>query len=739
MKSRLSFQVNYKNGFIILAVIVGFLMPFLSVDYSQTEDQRFHQEHGKRLLDYYKGISDVSLYSPLDDQGNFVDVVQSVENEHRGMNIFGGFFDLLSNFLHQFFPSSGIYEFRNIISSLFGLLLFVFCGLIGKEIGGWRAGIISFISIVLTPYLFGQAMTNPKDIPFAAFYIFSVFHIIKLLKELPKITLKRVGLLAFNFSLLINVRLLGLVVLPLFFCVTFIWWLLKHHEEKYKNIVTKNTLFFGLKILGIGALSYFSVFIFWPYIQTKPLTGVVELFVKLKDFKGFTSIQLFEGQWGNSHDVPWYYMIKSLLFLVIPIHVLIGYFLIPIYYVEKSKKEILLFSFVLFSGLIPLGLIVLGEPNSYDNGRHFMFILPPIITSVAVSYNGILNKITNKKHLIAAYVGIMLFLLEPLFFTLRNHQLQSLYFTPVIGGVKGAFKNYEIDYWGVGIKPAIEWLENNVGSIETPARVRLFYGEQLKLKYYAENIPNLDYVVAHKESKNWDYSVVMLSEAKLYKSLLDNWPPENTVYEVKVDDLAICVVTKNNYKIDEVLLLENQLKTLPSADGYVQLSLLHFNKANYFKTIEASLKAIQLDPLNVVAYNNLGVSYNMLLMYSKAKVVLEKALEINPNFQLAINNLNVSKEGVQKREGQLLTEKEYLTLSYNYFQNKDFLSCIKASEELLLKNPGSVSAYNNICSSYNNLGEWEKAIKACEKALQINQNFDLAKNNLKWAQEKLKK
>jgi len=45
------------------------------------------------------------------------------------------------------------------------------------------------------------------------------------------------------------------------------------------------------------------------------------------------------------------------------------------------------------------------------------------------------------------------------------------------------------------------------------------------------------------------------------------------------------------------------------------------------------------------------------------------------------------------------------------------------------------AAYNNICAVYNGLHEWDNAIRACSKALELNPNFRLAKNNLSFAQK----
>ena len=48
-------------------------------------------------------------------------------------------------------------------------------------------------------------------------------------------------------------------------------------------------------------------------------------------------------------------------------------------------------------------------------------------------------------------------------------------------------------------------------------------------------------------------------------------------------------------------------------------------------------------------------------------------------------------------------------------------------------------AYNNMCACYNQKKQWVKAEKACKRALDIDPNFDIAKNNLNWALNSINK
>ncbi len=726
------YEFTYKQSFVVLALIVGLLMPYLSLDYGIIEDARCHKEHGERLLEYFKGDDNLAAQSPLNNDGTYIYVNKSLEHEHRGMNGFGGFFDLISSFLHQFFDVLGIYEFRNLLSSLFGFLLFLFCGLIAKEIGGWKLGVVAFVFVVLTPVLFGHSMYNPKDIPFAAFYIFSTFHILKLLKELPEVTLKRAFFLILNISISINIRLVGLVVIGHVFFAVFLWWFITNYQEKFEKIVLKDTFFLVAKVFAVCILGYLATSLFWPYVQSNILTGPVELFIAGKNFNGFEATQLFGGVWKSSFNMPWYYMISVLFLLTLPLHSLLGMVLVPVLYSKKVNFNKVLVSFLLFASFFPLVLIVLGRPNSYDNGRQFLFVIPTMLIVGALAWYALMQVLIKNGVYRKLIWGLFLvLLLEPFGFLLKNHPLHSLYYSPLIGGVRGAYENYEIDYWGVGIKPAIDWLADNTIEKSPPAKVRMYYGDQIKLSYFTKKKSNLQYVAAPQNSGNWDYSIVMLTEAKLRRELVGNWPPENTVHEVKVGGVTVSAVVKNTLDSrDQITVLEEQLLKMPTSSGYIQLSLLYYNKKNYLKSISASKKAISIDQKNSIAYNNLCSAYNMLLMYEKAKEACEKSLEFKQS-NLAANNLNEANKGISRVEKEGLTKGQYLSLSYNYYQLQEYEYSVRTSKSLLSIDPHNYLAYNNICASNNVLKNYIKAAKACRKALDIKPDFELAKNNLK--------
>jgi Flp pilus assembly protein TadD len=52
--------------------------------------------------------------------------------------------------------------------------------------------------------------------------------------------------------------------------------------------------------------------------------------------------------------------------------------------------------------------------------------------------------------------------------------------------------------------------------------------------------------------------------------------------------------------------------------------------------------------------------------------------------------------------------------------------------------PNYAEAWNNICAAYNKLGRYQEAAVACEQALRCKPDFELTRNNLRFAQEMAK-
>lgn len=139
----------------------------------------------------------------------------------------------------------------------------------------------------------------------------------------------------------------------------------------------------------LPALAYFGVaaltsFFFWPYLWQDTLTRVIETFQFMSlPWKGLV---LLSGKWYPSDALPWYYLPK-----LIPIQITLPALLLflvgcglaakSILKFDRSRAEIILPVVWFF---FPLTAWMILRPTTFDNYRHFLFIMPPVFILAAM-------------------------------------------------------------------------------------------------------------------------------------------------------------------------------------------------------------------------------------------------------------------------------------------------------------------------------------------------------------------
>ena len=130
--------------------------------------------------------------------------------------------------------------------------------------------------------------------------------------------------------------------------------------------------------------------------------------------------------------------------------------------------------------------------------------------------------------------------------------------------------------------------------------------------------------------------------------------------------------------------------------------------------------------------------------YQKALSLVNKALSKSPNHlssislkELIVPYTQSKNEQVEGLITQLLNDPQnenlILNLTEKLYLLQRYDEAISYCENAIDKNTKSKFIYNNLCACYNQKGEWLKAKSACEKALILDPDFQLAKNNLNWA------
>ena len=176
---------------------------------------------------------------------------------------------------------------------------------------------------------------------------------------------------------------------------------------------------------------------------------------------------------------------------------------------------------------------------------------------------------------------------------------------------------------------------------------------------------------------------------------------------------------------------------------YINLGIL---KAELKKTAEAEADfqtAIRLNPMNPEGYyfySNFLISQGK---YLEANKLVLQGIQISPNHtqlkkteQQLINYISNNKNGLTDAQQQVQEKpsaENYFALSVVAYQNKKYEMCIEASNNAIKLNSNYAEAYNNICTAQNMLGNFEAAVKAGKKGLQLQPGYILIENNLKVA------
>ncbi|HVS94599.1 MAG TPA: tetratricopeptide repeat protein [Mucilaginibacter sp.] len=216
---------------------------------------------------------------------------------------------------------------------------------------------------------------------------------------------------------------------------------------------------------------------------------------------------------------------------------------------------------------------------------------------------------------------------------------------------------------------------------------------------------------------------------------------KNTLQIAPDDSLAAVSLKDGQQRKIHADVEADELKTSTDPAKYLQLSLDYYMVKRYDKSIAAAQHALELKPDYAEAWNNIGSAYIAQQQYDKAKEALQKAIALKPGYQRAKNNLVLANK--HYTDPRVLvntyTPEDYINQGLTYFNYRMYDMCIAASLSALDLKPNYDLAYNNLCASYNKLGEWDKAIEAGNKGLQANPNNQLLKNNLAQALEGKKK
>lgn len=427
-------------------------------DYGMSWDEPYRFYGGNEKLAYYQSFFNGEAAPEFDD-------------------LYPGLFDLPLAIFRGAFPDLGSPSQQgHVLSLLFGLVALAVAWRLCSRLGGERAGFWALLFLVATPRFYGHMFFNPKDIPFAAMYLLSVYLLVEVLLQLPRLAnWKTVASLGFACGLALSARIGGVLLLFYFAFFIFCFLALKHftsyrkeHVNRWKA-VGEDCLSWAARGGLAGVLALAVLLVFWPVGHSDPLGTLYSALTEAQEF-GWNGIVLMDGHFWKAQDLPAYYipywlkvsMPEWMLLLLIISTVAGGLY---VYRSMRARNTVnALFwsrACVFFSALFPLAYMLYSQPVLYDGMRHFLFVLPIFACICALTLEWCLRQLSSRGRgswasVVQATFGLLvLFTVVEMF---RLHPYQYVYFNQISGGLNSAFNRDETDYWGLSHKEAADWL-----------------------------------------------------------------------------------------------------------------------------------------------------------------------------------------------------------------------------------------------------------------------------------------
>ncbi len=676
-------EAIYRFVFVVLSIFILFLMPYLSKDYGISGDEWIQNDYGQKIYNYYFLGDDAVLSEEERSQG------------YEKIKYYSGGFELLSAIIYNAIEAENIWRVRHFLNALFGVLAFVFTGLVAREItGSWRTAVFALLMVILTPRLFAHSMNNPKDIPFAAASIFTLYYIIRFVKRLPRPAFRDMFFVSLGIALALNIRIGGLLLFGYIGLFSLIQMVLLNRKKQFDLSKDFGRIFkYGLIM---AFFSYFLGIISWPYALQSPLTNPFEALSKMTNYDTIVTV-LYKGLQIKSDQLPWSYEIHWMA-IANPLVILIGLglFVILAYRLLKKYNAMELFM-VAFAIVFPIVYAIYQDSTVYDGWRHFLFVWPPVVVLAALAWNELIS-MPKKAFSYASAAVFILGLALPLKWMIESHPNQIVYFNEAFGGLENAFGEYETDYYMNSLKQGVDWLvenENLADRRDTVVIASNCYKEVREyLKLVAPNLRSRYLRYEDRISKDYEYGIFISRFTD--KSLIENnWPPQDlvihnvkekgvvltTVFKKKSDeDFKAYQALRNGNAAKAIEYFQSYLKTDPNNEVVLQyLGDAFASMGNTEEALKAYNECLKLHKGNMQALEKMGRIFMEQRKFNAALKVYQRMIEFHPEqvqgyYYSAIAHLNQGNAGLgiqflnKSVEVQPAFRQGYLTLANIYRQ-----------------------------------------------------------------------
>ncbi len=397
----------------------------------------------------------------------------------------------------------------------------------------WVSGIAAFGTALLfntQPILLGHAFMNPKDVVFMSLMSASAAVSLWMVDRGGK-SFQATGhplsdgirsffreflygdvwlaglLLGFSSAVRVAAPLIGVIVL-VNILLSRKWWVLP-------------------RVFAFGLIAFCFMIVFWPYLWLAPIERLMGS-ISISTYYPDVHMILFHGVLFDAKDIPRSYLPVLLTVQLTEttlLLVLAGFFS----FLKKIYWDLV--ALVLIWFVLPVAVVILAQVHLYNNFRQVFFILPPLFLIAGLGLDWLF---TVFRRPLTRYLIIFLALLPGLYANITLYPYQYVYYNQLVGGVSGAYRNFDLDYWNLAFREAQLYLNQTADK-----DANIYAGDS---KNVAQTFARPDLIFNAYGTKDYTkYDFIIVSTAK---NLDKRFAKFLTVFVVKRDGVPLTYVKK---------------------------------------------------------------------------------------------------------------------------------------------------------------------------------------------------
>jgi hypothetical protein len=444
-----------------------------------------------------------------------------------GAVIYSHFYSLILSYLNP----SGDLDNYHWLNMVFALLTFIaLFELLLSQTQKPALAILGPLFLALTPRFSGDIPANPKDIPFAVFYLLALWAIYVFHQRPQTHPYLKILVLGSLFGFTQSCRLLGLTLYPVYLIFDLHFF---HHGGIHSFSKWKSHL---LEMAGCLLLIFitasFVMILTWPYLGANYFNHLWELLGAARNFYWNNNV-LFMGKEISSSQLPWTYL--PVWFLVTTPLFILFFLGASFKFIQKKTSNPL---FILMAAAVAVNgaFYLVLKPVLYDGLRHFLFLLPILAAIAALAAAEWLQR-SRRGLFFKIILGLCLLNgLTVAYHLVRLHPYEYVYFNELTGGLKGSQEKFDNDYWGASFKEAVDWLEKNevkdpnktvkVTGSGNPYQIFYYFTPNMK---WVDNLKDADYYISYTR----DNKQTLVDPFKLIHVVQREGVPLNYIFKLK--------------------------------------------------------------------------------------------------------------------------------------------------------------------------------------------------------------